>query len=140
MNPRLRIVTRARDNVNVAGFTPPIKKVALALTLIKKPEVPGWTRDLRPWLNQFNPASQNLPAIWNTFPQTTGLDSIRTAGVLWALRSIHPHTQQDYHHTLWYNNIDVPSQSRCGRGLAFQAGSTVMAGAVLFHTYGTYLF
>ena len=39
----------------------------LALTLIKGPEVAGWARDMRLWLESFDPTTQNLPAIWNAF-------------------------------------------------------------------------
>ena len=54
-------------NYQVAGFNSPITKVALALTLIKGPEVAGWARDMRLWLESFDPTTQNLPAIWNAF-------------------------------------------------------------------------
>ena len=54
-------------NYQVAGFNSPITKVTLALTLIKGPEVAGWARDMRLWLESFDPTTQNLPAIWNAF-------------------------------------------------------------------------
>jgi hypothetical protein len=50
-------------NHNVAGFNLPITKVALALMLIKGPEVAGWARDIGAWLNTYNPAMQNIPTI-----------------------------------------------------------------------------
>jgi hypothetical protein len=56
-----------RLNRNVAGFNLPIMKVSLALTLIKGPEVAGWARDMGNWVEAFNPDTQNVPTIWNTF-------------------------------------------------------------------------
>ena len=56
-----------RVNRDVAGFNSPIKKVALALTLIKGPQVAGWTRDVGNRLDQLDPLTQNLPAIWDRF-------------------------------------------------------------------------
>ena len=58
-----------RLNHRVTGFDSPITKVALALTLIKGPEVAGWVRDVGEWLDTWDPNTQNIPAIWNIFLQ-----------------------------------------------------------------------
>jgi hypothetical protein len=58
-----------RLNLAVTGFTSPIRKVALTLTLIKGSEVDGWANNMGLWLNLFNPATQDMPAIWNSFLQ-----------------------------------------------------------------------
>ena len=42
-------------------------KVALALTLIKGPEVAGWVCDVGEWLDTWDPNTQNILAIWNIF-------------------------------------------------------------------------
>jgi hypothetical protein len=54
-------------NRNVAGFNLPITKVSLTLTLIKGPEVAGWAYDMGNWVEAFNPDTQNVPTIWDTF-------------------------------------------------------------------------
>ena len=42
-------------NADVAGFNSPMKKVAFTITLMKGPEVAGWTRDIGTMLNGLNP-------------------------------------------------------------------------------------
>jgi hypothetical protein len=58
-----------RLNLTVTGFTSPIRKVALTLTLIKGSEVDGWANDVGLWLDLFDPTTQDMPAIWNSFLQ-----------------------------------------------------------------------
>src|SRR5260370_14279189 len=54
-------------NLDVPGFNSPIKKVALAITLIKGPEVTGWTRTLGNLLRALDPVHDNVPALWDHF-------------------------------------------------------------------------
>jgi hypothetical protein len=56
-----------RLNRNIAGFNLPITKVSLALTLIKGPEVAGWACNMGNWVEAFDPNTQNVPTIWDTF-------------------------------------------------------------------------
>jgi hypothetical protein len=56
-----------RLNQDVAGYNSPIKKVAFTLTLIKGPEVAGWTRDIGAWVDTMDPVADNLPEVWDTF-------------------------------------------------------------------------
>ena len=54
-------------NLDVPGFNSPIKKVALAITLIKGAEVAGWTRALGELLRALDPVHDNVPALWEHF-------------------------------------------------------------------------
>jgi hypothetical protein len=54
-------------NQNVPKYHLPIQKVALALTLIKGPEVTRWARDIRTWVAGLDPAVQNVPEVWEQF-------------------------------------------------------------------------
>ena len=54
-------------NQDVAGFNSPLKKVSLTLTLIKGPEVVGWVWDIGRWINQLDPAINNVPLVWEQF-------------------------------------------------------------------------
>src|SRR5260370_32326364 len=54
-------------NLDVLGFNSPIKKVALAITLIKGPEVTGWTRALGELLRALDPVHDNVPTLWEHF-------------------------------------------------------------------------
>jgi hypothetical protein len=56
-----------RLNQDVAGYNSPIKKVAFTLTLIKRPEVAGWTHDIGAWVDTMDPIAHNLPEVWDTF-------------------------------------------------------------------------
>jgi hypothetical protein len=56
-----------RLNQDVAGYNSPIKKVAFTLTLIKGPEVAGWTRDLGAWIDGMDPVADNVPEVWDAF-------------------------------------------------------------------------
>src|SRR5258708_10368912 len=54
-------------NLDVPGFNSPIKKVALAITLIKGPDVTGWTRVLGELLRALDPMHDNIPTLWEHF-------------------------------------------------------------------------
>jgi len=56
-----------RLNQDVAGYNSPIKKVALTLTLMKGPQVAGWTRDMGTWLDTLDPILDNIPDVWDQF-------------------------------------------------------------------------
>ena len=56
-------------NLDIPGFNSPIKKVALTITLIKGPEVMGWTRALGELLRALDPIHDNVPALWEHFEQ-----------------------------------------------------------------------
>jgi len=56
-----------RLNQDVAGYNSPIKKVALTLTLMKGPQVAGWTHDMGTWLDTLDPVLDNIPDIWDQF-------------------------------------------------------------------------
>jgi len=56
-----------RLNQDVAGYNSPIKKVTLTLTLMKGPQVAGWTRDMGTWLDTLNPVLDNIPDVWDQF-------------------------------------------------------------------------
>jgi len=56
-----------RLNQDVAGYNSPIKKVALTLTLMKGPQVAGWTRDMGTWLDTLDPVLDNIPDVWDQF-------------------------------------------------------------------------
>jgi len=50
-------------NQDVASYNSPIKKVALTLTLMKGPQVAGWTRDMGTWLDTLDPVLDNIPDV-----------------------------------------------------------------------------
>ena len=56
-----------RLNQDVAGYNSPIKKVALTLTLMKGPQVAGWTHDMGTWLDTLDPILDNIPDVWDQF-------------------------------------------------------------------------
>ena len=56
-----------RLNQDVAGYNSPIKKVALTLTLMKGPQIAGWTRDMGNWLDTLDPVLDNIPDVWDQF-------------------------------------------------------------------------
>ena len=56
-----------RVNRDVAGFDSPIKKVAVALSFIKGPQVAGWVRDYGRVLDTLDPTNDNIPAVWDQF-------------------------------------------------------------------------
>jgi Retrotransposon gag protein len=84
-------------NQNIPKYCLPIQKVALALTLIKGAEVAGWARDIRTWVAGLNPATQNVPEVWEQF-MAEFLDqfadtqaTICTQTKLDELRMVYPH-------------------------------------------------
>ena len=48
-------------NANMAGFNSPIQQVALALILIKGPQVDQWVRNMTTWLRNLDPVNDNVP-------------------------------------------------------------------------------
>src|SRR5260221_638396 len=54
-------------NLDVPGVNSPIKKVALAITLIKGTQVAGWTRALGELLRTLDPIHNNVPPLWEHF-------------------------------------------------------------------------
>ena len=56
-----------RLNQDVAGFDSPMKKVAFTLTHMQGPEVAGWVKDMGTMLDGLNPATDNIPDLWNQF-------------------------------------------------------------------------
>jgi len=56
-----------RLNQDVAGYNSLIKKVALTLTLMKGPQVAGWTRNIGNWLDTLDPIADNIPDVWDQF-------------------------------------------------------------------------
>jgi len=56
-----------RLNREVPGFTSPIKKIALTLTLMQGEKVARWAHDIGQALDEMNPAINNIPALWDAF-------------------------------------------------------------------------
>ena len=56
-----------RLNQDIAGFDSPMKKVAFTLTHMQGPEVAGWVKDMGTMLDGLNPATDNIPDLWNQF-------------------------------------------------------------------------
>jgi len=54
-------------NRDVPGFTSPMKKIALTLTLMQGEKVAGWAHDMGQALNELNLATDNFPALWDAF-------------------------------------------------------------------------
>ena len=54
-------------NREVPGFTSPMKKIALTLTLIQGEKVAEWANNIGEVLDELNPAMDNVPALWDTF-------------------------------------------------------------------------
>jgi hypothetical protein len=54
------------NRLNVA-LQSPITKAAFALTLIKGPEVTGWVRDMGEILDNLDPATDDVPEVWEQF-------------------------------------------------------------------------
>jgi len=50
-------------NWEVLGFTSPMKKIALTLTLMQGEKVAGWAHDMGEALDELNPATNNIPAL-----------------------------------------------------------------------------
>jgi len=56
-----------RLNREVPGFNSPMKKIALVLTLMQGDKVADWANDIGQALDELNPATDNIPALWTTF-------------------------------------------------------------------------
>jgi len=54
-------------NLDVPGFNSLIKKVALAITLIKGADIARWMRVLGELLRALDPIHDNVPALWEHF-------------------------------------------------------------------------
>jgi len=54
-------------NQEVPGFTLPMKKIALTLTLIQGEKVAGWAYDMGQALDEMDPVINNIPALWDMF-------------------------------------------------------------------------
>jgi len=54
-------------NHNVPSFTSPIKKIAFTLTLMQGDKVLGWVHNIGEFLDDLNPAIDNIPALWDQF-------------------------------------------------------------------------
>jgi hypothetical protein len=44
-----------------------MRKVALALTFMKGPEVAGWVTSMGNWLDGLVPANNDIPLVWDHF-------------------------------------------------------------------------
>jgi hypothetical protein len=44
-----------------------MRKVALALTFMKGPEVAGWVTSMGNWLDELVPANDDIPLVWDHF-------------------------------------------------------------------------
>jgi hypothetical protein len=62
--------TYFRANIGVPGFKSPIRKVAIALTLLEGDQVAGWKRDMGNWLDSLNVVTDNFPIVWDIFKDT----------------------------------------------------------------------
>jgi len=56
-----------RLNREVPGFNSPMKKIALVLTLMQGDKVADWANDIGQALDELNPTTDNIPALWTTF-------------------------------------------------------------------------
>jgi len=56
-----------RLNREVPGFNSPMKKIALVLTLMQGDKVADWANDIGQVLDELNPTTDNIPALWTTF-------------------------------------------------------------------------
>jgi len=54
-------------NREVPGFTSPMKKIALVLTLMQGDKVADWVNDMGQALDELDPATDNIPALWTMF-------------------------------------------------------------------------
>jgi len=54
-------------NREVLGFNSPMKKIALTLTLMQGEKVAGWAHDIGEALDELDPLTDNIPALWDTF-------------------------------------------------------------------------
>ena len=56
-----------RLNEDVPGFRSPMKKVALTLTLMQGENIAAWVEAAGRTLDNLDPATQNIPAVWDYF-------------------------------------------------------------------------
>jgi len=56
-----------RLNREVPGFTSPMKKIALTLTLMQGEKVAGWAHDMGEALDELDPLTDSIPALWDQF-------------------------------------------------------------------------
>jgi len=56
-----------RLNREVPGFNSPMKKIALVLTLMQGDKVADWANDIGQALDELNPTTDNILALWTTF-------------------------------------------------------------------------
>ena len=54
-------------NHDILGFTSPIKKVSLTLTLMQEEKVAGWVHNIGEFLDTLSPAVNNIPLLWDEF-------------------------------------------------------------------------
>jgi len=54
-------------NREVPGFTSPMKKIALTLTLMQGEKVASWAHDMGEALDKLDPATNNIPVLWDQF-------------------------------------------------------------------------
>jgi len=54
-------------NRGVPGFESPLRRITLALTLIKGPRVDHWVGDMTTWLTGRDPVNDNIEAAWDHF-------------------------------------------------------------------------
>jgi len=62
-----RIQAYIHLNREVPGFTSPMKKIALTLTLMQGEKVARWANDMGQALDELDPLTDNIPALWTTF-------------------------------------------------------------------------
>jgi len=58
-----RIQAYIRLNLEVPGFTLPMKKIALTLTLMQGEKVASWANDMGQALDELDPLTDNIPAL-----------------------------------------------------------------------------
>ena len=54
-------------NQGVPGFESPIRRIAIALTFIKGPQVDGWVEGILNGLDQLHPLNDNVEYTYNEF-------------------------------------------------------------------------
>jgi len=54
-------------NSDIPGFTSPMKKISLTLTLMQGEKVTGWVHDMGEFLDTLEPATDNVPLLWDQF-------------------------------------------------------------------------
>ena len=54
-------------NSDIPGFTSLMKKISLTLTLMQGEKVTGWVHDMGEFLDTLEPATDNVPLLWDQF-------------------------------------------------------------------------